>query len=66
MESERLAKIKLKNGGTMEFYRDENKAVRVLRDGVEVVLPKATGMATSQLFSLIEPMVESIEEDDNE
>ena len=33
MESERLAKIKLKDGGTMEFYRDENKAVRVLRDG---------------------------------
>ena len=67
MENERLVRIKCKDGTVIEFTRDETKTVRVTHDGSEITLPKATGMTTTQLFALLEPMGETIfEEDDNE
>ena len=67
MENERLVRIKCKDGTVIEFTRDEAKTVRVTHDGSEITLPKATGMTTTQLFALLEPMGETIiEEDDND
>jgi hypothetical protein len=66
MESEHLASIKLKDGSLIKFQRDENKTVRVTHDGTEIKLPKATGMTTTQLFALLEPMGEIITEDDDD
>ena len=67
MESERLARIKCKDGTYIEFTRDEKKTVRVIHEGSEVVLPKATGMNTAQLFALLEPMGETIiDEEDSD
>jgi hypothetical protein len=40
--------------------------VRVTHDGTEIKLPKATGMTTTQLFALLEPMGEIITEDDDD
>jgi actin-like ATPase involved in cell morphogenesis len=66
MEPERLARIKMKDGTITEFYRDDKKAVHIIKDGIEIKLPKATGLTTTQLFSLIEPMVDTIEEEPDE
>jgi hypothetical protein len=67
MGDERLVRIKCKDGTFIEFTRDEMKTVRVTHEGSEVILPKATGMTTTQLFALLEPMGEiEIEENDDD
>jgi actin-like ATPase involved in cell morphogenesis len=67
MENERLVRIKCRDGTVIEFTRDETKTVRVTHEGTEITLPKATGITTTQLFALLEPMGETIiEEEDND
>jgi hypothetical protein len=67
MNNERLVRIKCKDGTFIEFTRDEAKTVRVTHDGTEISLPKATGVTTTQLFALLEPMGETeIEEDSDD
>jgi actin-like ATPase involved in cell morphogenesis len=67
MENERLARIKCKDGTFIDFTRDEKKTVRVTHEGSEIILPKATGITTTQLFAMLEPMGETIiEEEDDE
>lgn len=53
-EPEHLISLKLKNGKSIDFYRTENKEVQVCLDDHCVILPKATGRQTLDLFALLE------------
>lgn len=65
-DSEHLVRIRLKDGGYIDFFRDENNDVRITSPGQEIKMPKATGMMTTQLFAMIEPLGEiEYEEDDD-
>lgn len=65
--SERLIRLKMKDGQTVEFFRDDDNAVRICSENNEIKLPNASGMTTTQLFSLLEPFGEIEDmEDDNE
>jgi len=65
--AELLVKLVLKDGSVFEFFRDADKTVRVCHDDHCLALPKATGITTTQLFALLEPLGETvIEEDDDE
>ena len=66
MDTERLVRIKCKDGSFIEFTRDEKKTVRVTHDGTEISLPKATGITTTQLFAMLEPMGETIIEEEED
>ena len=65
-EAERLVRLKLKDGSFIEFTRDAKKTVRINHEGLEVTLPKATGMTTTQLFAMLEPLGELEEEKDDQ
>ena len=66
MASERLVRIKLKDGTFIDFQRDDDKTVRVMHEGSEIRLPHGTGVNTTQLFGLLEPMGETIIEGDDD
>lgn len=69
-ESEHLVRLRTKEGNFIDFYRDENKTVRITSsEGNEIKLPRASGMTTSQIFSMLEPLGEILppegEEEEN-
>lgn len=59
---EQLIRIKLEDGTDIVFRRTENNAVHVCRKDHCVILPRASGKVTLDLFALLEPLGE-IEED---
>jgi hypothetical protein len=65
-ESETLARLKLRDGTFIDFYRDADKTVRVNHEGIEIKLPHGTGLNTIQLFALLEPLGETIIEEDTD
>lgn len=65
--SEHLVRIRLKNGDTIEIYKDD-KTVKVCHGDHCVEIPKATGHQTLNLITLLEGVGEKMEfpeEDDN-
>ena len=62
--AEHLVRLKLKDGSTIDFRRTENNEVHVCHDDHCVILPKASGQVTLDLFALLEPFGE-IEEENN-
>lgn len=64
-DTERLVRLRMKDGRHVDFFRDEDNTVRIKSDTQEVKLPHASGEQTTQLFSLLEPYGE-IEEEINE
>ena len=51
--SERLVKLKTKNGKIITFSREEDKSVRVCHDGFCVNLSNATGKITLEMLALL-------------
>jgi len=64
-ESERLVRLKMKDGTFIEFHRDADKTVRVSHEGIEIRLAHGTGLNTVQLFALLEPLGETIIEEED-
>jgi len=54
MNTEHLVRLKLKDGGNLDFFRDEDNTVRVVSESQEIRLPHASGFLTTQLFAMIE------------
>ncbi len=52
--AEHLIRLKLEDGSAIDFRRTENNEVHVCRDGHCVILPKASGQVTMDLFALLE------------
>lgn len=59
---EHLIKLKLKDGTTIEFRRTKNNEVHICRGDHCVILPRASGQVTLDLFALLEPFGEIEEE----
>ena len=57
---EHLATVHLKDGSTIQFFRDE-KDVRIRHTDHAVLLPKATAQQTFDLLALFEIAGESVE-----
>lgn len=51
---ERLIRLKLEDGTSIEFRRTENKEVHICRCEHCVILPDCTGQQTMDLFALLE------------
>ena len=62
--AEHLIRLRLKDGSAIDFLRTEDNAVHVCNGDHRVVLPKATGQQTLDLFALLEPFGEIEEEDE--
>lgn len=62
--AEHLIKIRLQDGTSIDFRRTENNEVHICHEGHCVVLPKASGKVTMDLFALLEPFGEIEEETD--
>jgi|GEM_PF-6716571 len=59
---EHLVRINLEKGGFIDFYRDHDGNKISLCSGEHCVnLPELTGLQTTELFSLLEPLGEKIE-----
>jgi hypothetical protein len=65
-DTEHLVRLALKDGRTVDFYRDEDHTVRVCSEDHCVILPKATGEVTTSLFALLEPMGTIVDEEDKD
>lgn len=61
--TERLIRLKLKDGTFIDFRRTADNEVRVCHNDHCVILPKASGQLTLDLFALLEPFGEIVEED---
>jgi len=66
MESEHLVRLTLKDGTHIDFHRDDDKTVRVCREDHCVILPKASGMLTTELFALLEPLGDVLLEEEDQ
>ena len=64
--SERLLRITLKDGTYIDFNREENKCVKICKEGHCAIIPRATGQVTLDLISLIEPFGEIVDEGEDE
>ena len=62
--SERVLRLALQNGEKIDFHRDEDGTVRICRQDQCAIIPHGTGKLTTELFALLEPMCEIIEEDE--
>jgi hypothetical protein len=61
IETEHLVRLKLQDGTYLDFHRDADNTVRVCRsDGHCLYLPRASGLLTTELFTLLEPLGEAI------
>jgi hypothetical protein len=65
-ESEHLVRLALKDGTHIDFHRDADKTVRICYSDHCVILPNATAQLTASLFSLLEPLGETILEEETE
>ena len=61
---EHLIRLKLEDGTAIDFRRTENNEVHVCRGDHCVILPKASGQVTLDLFALLEPFGKIEEEMD--
>lgn len=62
MPKEHLVRIKLEKGDYIDFYRDhETGKVSLCSQEQCASLPELTGLETTNLFSLLEPLGEKIE-----
>ncbi|GAI27655.1 unnamed protein product, partial [marine sediment metagenome] len=52
--AEHLIKLKLKDGTFIDFRRTENNEVHICHNEHCVILPKASGQVTLDLFALLE------------
>ena len=66
MPAEHLIRLKLEDGTFIDFRRTENNEVHVCRDDHCVILPKASGQVTLDLFALLESFGEIVEEKSDE
>lgn len=64
--AERLIRLKLEDGTFIEFHRTESNEVHICHAERCVILPKASGQLTLDLFALLEPFGEIIEEKTDE
>ncbi|TET43301.1 MAG: hypothetical protein E3J60_00645 [Dehalococcoidia bacterium] len=62
--AEHLISLKLEDGSSIVFRRTENNEVHVCHDDHCVILPKASGKVTLDLFALLEQFGEIQEEPD--
>ena len=62
--TEHLIRLKLKDGTSIDFRRTENNEVHICHDNHCVILPKASGQVTLDLFALLAPFGEIEEESD--
>jgi len=53
--AEHLITLKLEDGTSIVFRRTENNEVHICHDDHCVILPKASGQVTLDLFALLEP-----------
>jgi len=63
-EIEHLIRLRLKDGSAIDFRRTENQEVHVCHGDHKVVLPRASGQQTLDLFALLETFGEIEEEED--
>ena len=61
-----LVRLKMSNGTYIDFHRDENNVVQVCNGDHCVILPKATGQQTLDLFALLESFGEIIETEEGD
>jgi len=61
---EHLISLKLEDGSSIIFRRTENNEVHICHGDHCVILPKASGRVTLDLFALLEPFGEIQEEPD--
>jgi len=62
--SEHLVRLKLEDGTFIDFHRTENNEVHICHDDHCVILPKASGQVTLDLFALLERFGKVEEEPD--
>ena len=62
--AERLIRLKLEDGTSIEFRRTENNEVHVCHGDHCVILPRASGQLTLDLFALLEQFGKIEEESD--
>ncbi len=63
--AERLIRLKLKDGGAIDFSRTEEHDIVLSHDGKSVNLGKASAQLTIDLIALLEPLGEIEEEERN-
>ena len=61
--TERLIRLKLEDGTTIDFHRTENNEVHVCHGDHCVIFPHASGKLTLDLFALLEPFGKIAEEE---
>lgn len=64
MPTDHLIRLKLEDGTSIVFHRTENNEVHVCHNDHCVILPKASGQVTLDLFALLEPFGKIEEETD--
>lgn len=58
---ERLAKLTMKDGSTVEMFREDLGGLLIKKQDGEIRIPQATGAQTIALFALLEDYSENVE-----
>ncbi|GEM_PF-7008048 len=61
---DRIARLWLKDGTAIDIFRQEDTTVKVCREDRCLILPSGTANQVMELVTLLEPMIDKIENEE--